>query len=175
MGLWPVIAQPAPLMISTFSRAGHGVPLAGAAAPAPASTVLGVANFGIFWPIQIDDPVRITKAFVMNGATINGNFDIGIYDLGLSRIASTGSVAQSGANALQEVDIADFTLDPGAYHLAFCASSATAAYFFGLSAFMVQVGAHYMASAFPLPATLTRSGTISGVVVCGFSQRSLVA
>lgn len=176
MGLWPASPElPAPLFITPISRAMHGAGLTAESAPVPVSTVLGTGNLSLYWPIILDEPATLVKAFVMNGATVNGNCDLGIYDRDLNKIVSTGSTAQAGASALQEIDITDVTLDAGVYYLAFAFSSATAAYFFSSTAFVTLNGSNYMAATFPLPATLTRSGTISGVVVCGLSQRSLVA
>lgn len=175
MGLWPAApTMPSPLMVTTFSRCGQGAVLAGVAAPTPVSTVIGAAAT-ILFPLTIEDPITLVKAFVMNGATVVGNFDIGVYDQALTKLFSTGSTAQSGANVLQEVDIADFTLDVGSYHLAFALDSTTATYFAWSTAFAQVAGANFMTtSAFPLPATFTSAGTTSGTPLFGFSARSLV-
>jgi hypothetical protein len=164
-----------PVMVTTFSRCGQGAVLAAASAPTPVSTVIGAAATVLF-PVDVFEPITLVKAFVMNGATVNGNFDIGIYDANLNKLFSTGSTAQAGASAIQEVDIADFQLDIGAYHLAFALSSTTAAYFAWSTSFSAVAGSNFMtAAAFPLPATFVSAGPTSGTPLFGFSARSLVA
>jgi hypothetical protein len=176
MGLWtPSPSLPPPLMLTTFSRAAAGAAFAGQAAAAPASGAIGVAATVVF-PVFVEERITLVKAFVMNGATISGNFDIGIYDDGFNLIVSTGSTAQAGANTVQEVDIADFTLDAGAYHLGFALDSATATYFLLSTPFALTGGANFQtASPFPLPATFVSGGSTSGTLLFGFSQRTLVA
>jgi hypothetical protein len=173
MGLWPSVGVPSPLLLSSFSRSSGGAALNGMAAPTPTSTVIGAA-ISILYPLYLDEAVALVKAFVMNGATVNGNWDVGVYDRGLKLIVSTGSTVQSGANALQEAAIGPITLDPGAYHLGFALSSTTGAYFAWNSAFTLTGGSNYQAT-FPLPATFVPAGTTSGTVLFGASQRSLVA
>jgi hypothetical protein len=174
--LWPSSpSPPMPVMVTTFSRCGQGAVLAAASAPTPVSTVIGAAATVLF-PVDVFEPITLVKAFVMNGATVNGNFDIGIYDANLNKLFSTGSTAQAGASAIQEVDIADFQLDIGAYHLAFALSSTTAAYFAWSTSFSAVAGSNFMtAAAFPLPATFVSAGVTSGTPLFGFSTRTLVA
>ena len=114
--------------------------------------------------------------FVHNGATINGSWDVGIYDQEWKLMVSTGSVTQAGTNAVQEQDITDITIGPGLYYAAFAFSSATAAYFSSTVAGpLAGTGCNFMLSAFPLPATFTSGGLTSAVPLFGFSQRTLVA
>jgi hypothetical protein len=177
MGLWPESPRlPMPQVISTGSRTAHGIVLAGISAPTPISTVIG-AVASLLSPLVVTEPILLVKAFVMNGATVGGNFDIGIYDRNLNKIMSTGSVAQVGANVIQEVDMTDFWLGVGQYHLGFALDSATAAYFAWSTSFALVGGSNFQTSGtpFPLPATFVSSGTTTGVPLIGFSQRSLVA
>ncbi len=83
-----------------------------------------VANLAIFQPFQLSEPLRTATLLVLNGAVVNGNIDIGIYDAfgivnqGLvpgTRLLSTGSVAQAGVNVEQGVGVISRRLPAGIY------------------------------------------------------------
>lgn len=86
-------------------------------AGAVASLATGSQN-AMFFPWLVQVPLTIVKGFTMNGATANGNNDIGVYDHGFNLIVSIGATLQSGTNAIQEYDITDTTLNPGRYWIA---------------------------------------------------------
>jgi hypothetical protein len=96
--------------------------------------------------------------------TQSGNVDVGIYDAGLSKLASTGSTACPAAGAAELALSASATLVAGTiYHAAFVCSSATAKF----QTVKTAVGVGNLSgwqtvgrqeSALPLPATLTIVG-----------------
>lgn len=131
MGLWPESPSRSPLPVLSAGSIGNAGPslgfLAGGApvSVAPGSTVRSMS------PLYIrDHPQVIRKVGWYNGATVPaGNVELAIYDASLQQLQSTGAVAQSGTNALQEVDWADLTLDVGTYYVAIGYSAATATFF----------------------------------------------
>lgn len=145
-------------VISTWSYQSLGIEInALTGGLTPASGAYGVANDAVFTPLYLQWPVRVKRLWVANGATVNGNLDVGIYSVGGTRLVSAGTTAQSGSNALQFFDIADLLLGAGAYYLAVAFSSTTATLFRGAPALgrVRQMGLAKMASAMPLPATVT--------------------
>lgn len=177
MGLWPEVGgYPPPVMLTPFGPAAAGAPLAAAGVATPASTVIGTGNVALSYELALLDTVTLVKAFALNGATVNGNWDVGLYDGERQLLISTGSVAQAGPSVVQEQDITDITVGPGLYYLAFAFSSATAAYFAtSISGPAGGIGGNLMLTAFPLPATFVSGGFTSIVPVFGFSSRTLVA
>lgn len=128
--------------------------------------------FGI--PIAVHRTTTFRRFGVLNGATINGNFDVGIYtapDGGTSeRINSIGATLQVGANNAQFVTLATpVTLNPGVYMMVFSQSSATGTYqqmpsldaaagwlaASNAGQAAILMGILVMAAAHPLPATIT--------------------
>ena len=146
-----------------------------------ASGAPGTVNTTLYVPLQVTETITIVKGWWVNGATVSGNVDIGLYpETGGAKIVSLGSTAQSGTNTLQEGNIADTVVPPGRYLMALAWSSATATFFgtfFGSSSGKSLGFA--MEAAFALPASATPvvfdAGTIANVPVFGFSQRTLVA
>ncbi len=90
------------------------------------ATAWPAANVAISVPFVIEAPAVAYQMIWENGATITSSFDVGIYDVAGNRLVSTGSVAQSGASAIQVADITDTALNPGIYHMAMaCGATAT--------------------------------------------------
>lgn len=80
------------------------------------------------YPFRLSIEFPITFFWWVNGATVNGNVDMGVYDdSGSNLLVSIGSTAQSGTNTLQTV-AASFNLGPGRYYLGFATSSTTATF-----------------------------------------------
>lgn len=133
----------------------------------PKSTAWGTASLAILVPVQITSGVTVKQMAWINGATVSGNVDIGIYDSTFNLLVSLGSTAQSGTIAMQVGDIADTALSAGTYYFALASSSATATFYladYGLGSIHAQgtkeMGVVTMASAFPLPATITPAASI---------------
>ena len=112
------------------------------------------------FPFLVWEPYTVKAVAVVNGATVNGNWDIGVYSYdGATQYVSTGATAQSGTSAAQVVTVASTLLAPGRYWMAFGVSSATATYarwtpssnWTQASGQMIQT----VVSGAPLPATLT--------------------
>src|SRR3972149_4026032 len=92
----------------------------------PASAVWPTANKALYVPFRIGKPVLVKKLFLINGATVSGNVDVGIYDAAGTRLISAGSTAQAGASALQQFDIADTLLGWGLFYMALAVRNVTA-------------------------------------------------
>lgn len=136
------------------------------------------ANKAYYIPISVFSKITVVKMLVINGGTVSGNIDVGIYDAGGARLVSSGSTAQTGTNVIQEFNITDITLSPGLYYLA-CAMDNTT----GIlevwnpnAAIMRSAGVCEQASAFALPSTATfaaLSGTLR-LPFIGATLRSVV-
>lgn len=123
-----------------------------ASAPWPAN------NRALLIPFRVYQPETIVKLGSLNGATASGNIDMGIYDRAFTRLVSIGSTAQAGTTAIQEFDITDILLGTGQFYLAVAMSSTAGTLFrraLGQATELVAMGMTGMASAFPLPATVT--------------------
>jgi hypothetical protein len=118
------------------------------------------ANRAIFIPFRFPWPFRASGVGFVNGGTVSGNVDVGMYSADGRRIVSSGSVAQSGPNGFQFFSFAggpNQRFEPGLYYVAVAFSgsgtiSGTAA--FGSTKLRV-LGLAQMGSAFPLPAAAT--------------------
>lgn len=152
----------------TVAQAGSGV---------PASAVWIAANRAVFIPFRLTDSITVVKMFMLNGATVSGNIDVGIYDALGTRLVSKGSTAQAGINAIQEFDITDTRLGPGLFYMASAMDNATGTVLRkSVNGIILRTaGLFQMASAFPLPATATfaaNSGSFLPTV--GLTIRSLI-
>lgn len=98
----------------------------------PASATWQAAQTALYVPFRIAQAVLAKGFYWMNGATISGNVDCGIYDGALTRVTSTGAIAQSGANTIQTSALGTAVFLPaGVYYLAIMCTSATATMFCG--------------------------------------------
>ena len=88
------------------------------------------ADLLVFVPLVLVQSVTITQFFWRNGATVNGNTDVGVYDeTGTVKLASTGATANSGTSVIQTVNITDAQLGANTrYWLALGSDSATQTY-----------------------------------------------
>jgi hypothetical protein len=113
-----------------------------------------VANKAVGIPFAITNPTRFRAMFCYNGGAVSGNIDMGVYDLQGNKIASSGSIAQSGVNAIQAVTSGlDFVLPAGAYRMYLACNNATAQFFrttFPNSNFAQPSIFNWNASSFPL-------------------------
>lgn len=126
-----------------------------------ASAVYTAANRAVYVPWEVEKPTLVTRLWVLNGATVSGNLDLGIYR-GTTRLASSGSVAQAGANTIQQVDITDTWIYPDEdIRFAIAMDNVTGTVFRSTLTYILgQVagpGQKTQATAFPLPATATFS------------------
>lgn len=88
------------------------------------------ANLLVFVPLVLAEPLLVARMFWRNGGTVNGNTDVGIYnETGTTKLVSTGSVANSGTNVIQSVDVTDTFLPANSrLWLALGSDSATQTY-----------------------------------------------
>jgi hypothetical protein len=178
MADWPLGGDPNRLMISPFALAACGVDIAAFGSAAPVSTAWGTANLARAFPFGLSEPALAQKVWWMNGATVSGNIDVGVYTLDGARLFSSGATLQATINVLQEVDITDFWLGRGTYYCVLSASSATATLFtdgFNFH-FAKAMGWWQAATAHPLPATLTPAAMTSSIEpLFGVAFRALAA
>jgi hypothetical protein len=144
-----------------------------------ASATWPAANDALFWPFLISVPTIVRKLWVYNGATVSGNFDIGIYTEDGKQVIAQGSVAQAGASVLQVFDPTDFLLQPAQYYMALAFNNTTATVFqtgtLTNASVCRMLGATKQATAFPLPTTATFAAyTASRIPICGLSTRAVL-
>lgn len=131
-----------------------------------------VQNQAFYCEVLVYEPVIINNMAWLNGATVAGNVDVGIYDSNLKAVVTKGSTAMSGASTTQAVTLSSISLGtanpllvPGVYYLAFASNSATAT--FGRmnlgSVISRAFGTALQTTAFPLPATAVFA-TNTGIV-----------
>jgi hypothetical protein len=124
-----------------------------------ASTAWGTANLGIFVPFELPMAYPVGNLFWMNGGVSSGNIDVGIYTDELTRVCSTGTVAQGTIAVMQFAPpTADVVLTPGNYYIGCALSSTTGTIFCqttGTAGHGREMGVFQMASAFNLPVTAT--------------------
>lgn len=160
---WPNQALPALPTICQFSPESISIVDGSFSIGAVSSGVL-TANRAYLIPFHLEEPITITKLFCANGATASGNVDVGIYSSDFTKIISSGSTAQAGTNDLQVFDVTDTTIGPGDFYLAVALDNGTGTVF--TQNLTVAIGRRsgllQMASAFPLPATITPATISAG-------------
>lgn len=130
-----------------------------------ASAAWPAANRAIFYPFLLHVPTVLTKLWCLNGNTVSGNLDIGIYDVAGTKLVSTGSTAQSGTSALQTVTITALPLAPGTYYMAMAMDNTTGTLYRITTPTVnlaIGLGWFQQATAFPLPATFTPASLATG-------------
>lgn len=166
------------VIITPASLESCGVEIRASAAAVPTNGTF-TANAALFIPFVVYQPLLVTTMFVINGATVSGNVDVGIYDEVGNRLVSKGSTAQAGVSASQAFDIADTTLEPGCYYTAFVIDNNTGLvrrYTPGaIQPWVPSMGVLTQASAFPLPATAAFASTLgTNVPDVGVLARTVV-
>ena len=125
------------------------------------SSAAWTANLCMYIPLLTTSPILVSRFYWVNGATVNGNTDVGIYSFdGATKIISTGATANAGTNAVQTVDVTDTTLAANAsYWLALGSDSGTQTYFLDTpTTLMLEfIGARQQASGYSsgLPSTIS--------------------
>lgn len=117
-----------------------------------------VANKAYYIPFSVYGHLMISNIYWLNGATtISGNIDAGIYTATKTKVATIGSTAQSGTNALQSATLS-CELGAGLYFLAWVMDNTTgtiSAFSSGNAAYLDVIGCYQQTTAFTLPATAT--------------------
>lgn len=157
MGDWPSypgLRLPHLTVTNLGSRCAADFLVAGVC-PAFASAAWPSANRALLYPVSLDAPFTAARMFWVNGGTVSGNVDAGLYDASGHRLGSTGSTAQAGTSALQSAALtASVGLAPGTYYLALAVNNTTATFYRTVISFSTFTWAG-AASAFALPATVT--------------------
>jgi hypothetical protein len=137
-----------------------------------------VANVCYYVPFTLVANFNWKTVYWINGATITANVDAGVYTLGGAKVATTGSTAQAGANALQQVNLGTpILLSPGQYYLAVAGSAATGALLMGATSARLNraFGMLQQTATFPLPASATfATQTQTTLPWVGISEKTLV-
>lgn len=114
------------------------------------------SNLGIYIPLALRTPYLVKQVFWVNGTSVTGNVDCGIYSVGGTLLTSIGPTAQSGTSTIQAVVLSTaILLTPGSYYMALSSSSSSAT-FNRLSCTAVggqAMGSAQQASVGTLPAT----------------------
>lgn len=155
----------------------HSSCQAGFVGNAPSTAVYISANRAVCFPFRLSSPAIITLGFVMNGTSVSGNIDIGIYDPSGTRIVSKGTTPQAGTSAIQTLDLTDTLLGAGLYYGAFAMDNITGHVFRTApsTVLMKTLGFAQVAASFVLPATMTLATVTSGYLpYFGFSGRTVV-
>lgn len=85
------------------------------------TTTIGASNV-MLYPVAVTEPYRVRRLWWLNGSTITGNVDVGIFDASGAKLVSTGSTAHSGSSTIQSVAV-DYTLGIGSYWVGMATSS----------------------------------------------------
>jgi len=135
------------------------------------------ANRAIYIPFRISRSILVLNMYTFNGAVVNGNLDIGIYDKHGTRIVSSGSTAQAGVSSIQTLNITDTVIGPGLFYMALALSTNGTILFQNTGAtgmFMKAMGLAQQANAFPLPANATFATYTDYLWHFGLTARSIV-
>jgi hypothetical protein len=158
MSDWPaIILIPGPLVVaSTYSAGGMGGAFGG---------TIGLGSSGAFIAANraMYQPFRLTRSFlvqvlgILNGGTVSGNIDVGIYDVAGTRLVSSGSTPQAGTSAVQSFNVTDTWIGPGLFYHAVAMDNATGqlSRVGPTTNVNIALGLAQEASAFPLPANAT--------------------
>jgi hypothetical protein len=160
-----------PVIIAPFLDPGDASPWAAAGYAEMQAGVSSAAAWPTsgrvyYLPVAVVGPVQIQAMMWRNGATLNGNVDVGIYSRNFVRLMSSGGVVQTGINSLQFTSV-PVTLMPDLYYLAMTTNTTTGLYWrwtYGatLGPLLLQsVGVRTEGGGYPLPATASpTTGTI---------------
>lgn len=143
----------------------------------PGSGTWPTANTAIYVPLALPTPFQVQRFWWANGATASGNVDCGLYTVGGTKIASTGSTAQAGISVGQSAapSIGTFLLYPGAYYLALVMDGVTGTVLRRGSVGIGESGLSSQATAFALPATLTHAGGTPPILpLFGIADRTFI-
>lgn len=140
---------------------------------AMSSQATSQATFGdtraILMPVRLPWVMRVEQLFVANGSSVGGSVDLGIYvrdpeSSHFTRLVSTGSTPQSGANANQVIALGSpLVLVPGLYYYLALGIISTTGHIWrwlvGQQLAQVAAGGWSWidAGAMPLPATITNA------------------
>jgi hypothetical protein len=129
------------------------------------SAVWPEANLAIYYPFSLSAAATVRQLFLLNGATVSGNIDLGIYAEDGTKLVAKGSTAQAGTTNVQGLDITDSHVGPGRFYIGVALDNVTATTRRSNTT-TVQIAAPLgilmQSTAFPLPATATFATMIYG-------------
>lgn len=138
------------------------------------------ANLCVYVPLITSNQLVVSHFFWVNGATVNGNTDVGIYSAdGTTKLVSTGATANAGTNVAQSVDVTNVTLAANSrFWLALGSDSGTQTYFLDPpSTLMLEfMGVRQQASGYSsgLPSSASLDApSVAVVPLFGFSGASV--
>lgn len=123
---WLNINRLMPLIVHPFHPLTTNEASFAASLTSSLSTTLSSSNI-VLYSVVVTEPYRVLRFWWQNGSTLNGNVEVAVFTENGTRIATTGSTAQSGANVMQQVS-ADFTLGAGRYWIGMASNSSTATF-----------------------------------------------
>lgn len=163
-----------PLFVSSLSRWGVASEFLATGGGAPLS-ITWTANLAVYVPVVLPWAYPVNRVWWINGATVGGNADFGIYTPSGSQIYHTGStVTVTGLNVQYVTPTTPFVLPAGPYYFAWTCSG-TIGVGIGPKTTTTPPGAVAgclsQSTALPLPATATFA-TYSGPGIewCGITQ-----
>ena len=128
------------------------------------------ANLAVLMPFIVETPCTVTQFWWYNGTAVSGNVDIGLFSWAGSRLVSAGATVQAGTSTIQVVNTTDTAIGPGDYYLGMVMDNITGNVFRSqpTNHVLMSCGVQQMATAYPLPATVTFANPVnSWVPVCG--------
>lgn len=132
------------------------------------STAWGTADVALYVPVYLGWQAKVYKLSVMNGGTVGGNTDVGIYNERGVRLVSSTPTLQSGTSTIQTFDVTDTLLNPGVYYLALANTTTTGTYLCGTTT------AVRMRSVGAMEQTGLTSGTLPNPAVFATFTRTFV-
>lgn len=172
----PSTVSVGPWACSAFGR-GSGLTPSAAAWP--------LNNLAVGYPFRAVVPLTIKQFWWVNGSTLSGNIDMGVYDIDGNLITSiwfqngNAAVAQAGSSAFQGFTLATpWTFGPGIFYVMFAASSSTGVFWrlapLGGVSVQRMLGMVQQVSALPLPTTATFASITNAVCpMAGFATEVL--
>jgi hypothetical protein len=142
----------------------------------PASAVWpGAANSAQFVPFTVTEPFPVTKLFWLNGVTVVGNVDAGVYTLSGTRLFSTGGVSAGAAQVPQSFTLPSRQmLSPGSYYMGLAVTSIThTLYRIFPTSWAAQAdltGMKQATDAYPLPDTVTFVAPLPFIPIIGIAN-----
>lgn len=149
-----------PAYLETISPAEHSISLATLTSPASRAHFVRM-----FTPVAFP----LARIVIVNGATVAGNVDVGIYAYGtgvVSRLASSGEIAQSGTSADQAFTVT-CTIPAGHFYAVITTSDATMTLARTAPNTVYTLSARrlfYIANAGALPATIDTTTPVAASV-----------
>ena len=148
-----------PLIVSATTAYGAGGGTFGTAAWPSADRI-------IYVPLRIPEAFTVLRVFWVNGGTVNGNTNVGLYDPSGNKLWELGSTAQSGTNRTQFADVSpDQAHAAGLYYAALQHSNNTGQFGRATPAVYTLLRQGVMqeaAGSFALPASATFASITTG-------------